>query len=119
MWTKFVLTVLGSHHTSKYSEIYIEEDNHEARMVLRKLYPDIPGSVRCPCCIKMDLVYEDYYYEYLEEATKPERGYKFNTSNGKYEESEKSISLDEYIKNDYVLVIRKNDIDQLMNSESL
>lgn len=115
MWTKFVLTILGSNHTSKYSEIYIEGDN-ETRKVLRKLYPDIPENVRCPCCIKTDKVYEDYYYESLDEATKPERGYKFNTSNGRYEESETNISLDEYIKNDYVLVMRKHDIEQLMNS---
>lgn len=119
MWTKFVLTVLGSHHTSKYSEIYIEEDNNEARKVLRKLYPDIPEKVRCQCCIKMDKVYEDYYYESLDEATKPERGYKFNISNGRYEASENSISLDEYLKNTYILVIRKYDIEQLMNSDSL
>ncbi len=119
MWTKFVLTVLGSHHTSKYSEIYIEEDGNKARKVLRKLFPDIPEKVRCPCCINMDRVYENYYYESFDEATRPQRGYKFNTSNGRYEESETSISMDEYIKNDYVFVIRKYDIEKLMNSESL
>lgn len=119
MWTKFVLTVLGSHHTSDYSEIYIEEDSNEARKVLRKLYPEIPEKVRCPCCINMDRVYEDYSYESLDEATKPERGYKFNFKNGRYEESATSIPYFEYIKNAYVLVISKHDVERLMNSESL
>ena len=104
---------------SKYSGIFVEAEIDEARKVLHKLYPDIPEKVRCPCCIRLDKVYEDYSYASLDEATKPERGYKFNINNGRYEESATSISLFEYMKNTYILIVSKNDIEQLMNSESL
>ena len=90
----------GGTKEGSYEHIYIEASEDEAVAVFYNRFGHDPNRVSCTCCG------EDYSiseYSSLDEATHYQRQNRFS--------SKKPETLEEYVKNSYVLVIGASEIN--------
>jgi hypothetical protein len=113
MWTRFMDMHSGGGRKENHDYIFIEADKYEAMVIFQNRFGHNPNRVSCTCCG------EDYWVSSdssLEQLTAYDRGCAFNQMTGKYEERPdtrygmKYLTLDEYLKDGNVLVIRADDI---------
>lgn len=106
MWTRFMDMHSGGGSKEKHEYIYIEAPEDEAKVILFNRFGHNPERVSCTCCG------EDYSIsdaETLEQLTAYDRGCAWN-DNGGYDVESGKRSLDEYLADPSVLVIRAGEI---------
>jgi len=101
MWTEFWDMHSGGGQKEKFSQCFIEASYDEAKSVFYSRFGHNPERITCTCCG------EDYSiseYKTLEEATKYHRG------DDGYNKTKKVMSLEDFIKQDNIMVIYAKDI---------
>jgi len=135
MWTQFWDMHSGGGSKEKWTQIFIEASEDEARIIFYNRFNHNPDRVSCTCCGSDYSISE---YESLEQATAFHRGCRYAYMKGGKEISQserwkvgdgiqESVwagyieeqgdwreykTLEEFEKEDYVLIIRKNEISQ-------
>ena len=115
-WTRFMdMHSGGSTKEASYEYIYIEAPETEAITIFFNRFGHNPRRVTCTCCGDDYSIGEE---ESLQQATAFERG--CNDKDGKYIEEPRTseysdhvwtlTTLEDYLKKETVLVIRKEDI---------
>lgn len=115
MWTRFMDMCSGGSRKEKWSHIYIEAPEEEAKVIFYNRFKHSPERVTCTCCGQDYSISED---ETIEEATGFERGCQYNNELQKYIEKpstgmwsfQKYLTLDEYLSKPNVLAIPANEI---------
>ena len=116
-WTRFMdMHSGGSTKEDPFEYIYIEAPEKEAITIFFNRFKHNPSRVTCTCCGDDYSINEE---ESLQQATAYERG--CNDKDGKYIEEPRTseysdhvwthTSLEDYLKKETVLVIRKEDIE--------
>ena len=114
-WTLFLDMNSGGGRKEPQSHIYIEAPAEEAKVIFFNRFGHNPERVSCTCCGDDYSIYEE---PSLEQATAYHRGCAYNDSTNQYDErpctrysSPGSYrSVEEYEKEDGVLVIRADEI---------
>lgn len=114
MWTQFWDMHSGGRSKEQWTQIFIEAPIKEAQVIFYNRFGHNPNRVTCTCCGDDYITSE---YETLEEATAFHRGCKWSDEEDKYIEETKDgyaihsyMPLNEFIVEDHVLVILKNEI---------
>jgi len=100
----------GGDLKEQWSKIYIEAPMDEAVVIFYNRFGHNPNRVTCTCCG------EDYSIdegEYLHQITAYHRGCDYDKIAGCWVETPRNeyyITVEEFEKQDYVLVIRENEI---------
>lgn len=113
-WTRFMDMRSGGRQKEKWSHIYIEASEQEAKVIFYNRFGHNPDKVTCTCCGNDYSINEEVS---LEQATAFERNCKWNEEANCYSE-EQGIKftysayepLDKYIAHKTVLVIPASDI---------
>ena len=115
VWTKFMDMHSGGGQKEQWAYIYIEAPEEEAQVIFQNRFGHNPNRVTCTCCG------EDYSIDEaptLEEITAYYRGCDYDMDTRKYVERQatkynfgrKHVTLEEYLKDEEVLVIYEQDI---------
>jgi len=113
MWTEFMDMNSGGGRKEKWSYIYIEAPEDEAKVIFYNRFGHNPERVTCTCCGDDYSITE---YEDLRRATAYQRGCKcgkdgyIEEPDRKYDPNKQLISLEDYIKQDMSLVVDRDSI---------
>lgn len=114
-WTHFHDMHSGGGLKEKFSHIFIQAPEKEAKVIFYKRFGHNPERISCTCCGEDYAISE---HQSLEQATGFERGCKFDNDANAYVEEPSTdewmsnvyITLDEYKARPDVLVISANEI---------
>jgi hypothetical protein len=98
--TRFMDMHSGGKLKTPFTQIYIDEPLKKALFIFKNKFKRDPDNITCKCCGE-DFVYEEH--ESLEEATAYDR--KCEWVEGKYDLNTAKISMDDYFKNNKVLLV--------------
>lgn len=107
-FTSFMDMNSGGGRKEDFQYCYIEAPREEAELIFYNRFGHNPSRVTCTCCGEDYSVSES---DSLEEATGYQRGCEYK--DGKYLEEAgrgKYIPIEEYVKQDNLLIIRESDI---------
>lgn len=107
MWTKFWDMYSGGGAKEKWSQIYIEAPEDEARVIFYNMFDHNPDRVTCTCCGPDYSVSEE---PTLEEITAYDRECKWNRDTQKFEDTPGCLTVSEYEQMDDVRIIRSAEI---------
>jgi hypothetical protein len=112
MWTEFWDMHSGGDLKEKWSQIFIEAPENEAVIIFQNRFGHNPHRVTCTCC-GSDYAVEEYYS--LERATAFHRGCGYDEEGNTIEQPSTDTwrtykTLDEFLKQDNILVVREEEI---------
>lgn len=114
MWTQFYDMHSGGGSKEKYELIYIEAPQSEAEIIFYNRFGHNPNRITCTCCGNDYSISED---ESLAQLTAFHRNCDYDSSLKQYVEKPNTrygnnqlISLNDYIKQEDVLVIKSEEI---------
>lgn len=113
VWTQFWDMNSGGSQKESFSQCFIEAPVEEAKVIFYNRFGHSPERISCSCCGDDYSISE---YESLEQATAYHRGCDFDKDKKEHVERpskdswRKYVTLEDYIKNNDVCVIRADQI---------
>lgn len=107
MWTHFWDMHSGGGQKEPQSHIYIEAGEEEAKVIFEKRFGHDPERVTCSCCGGDYVIRES---KTLDLATAYQRGCQWPDGAKEYDVTTGRVSLEDYCKNEDVLVIRAEEV---------
>lgn len=112
MWTLFWdMHSGGGLKEAPYSKIYIELPEDEAKIYFYNRFKHNPERISCTCCGDDYAITESKTFE---QASGYHRKCTYNNNQRIYEENKTCMSIEDYKKQDHVLVIPKSEIKEEM-----